>query len=128
LRIKQEGKNEPTFDIPVDEDFFLTILGSHLMKYDGGQLVQLPTLSCLKKSRLVALYFSAHWCGPCRRFTPMLCEMYLHLKATFAVHGLELIFVTSDHDNVSFKKYFSTMPWLAMPFEEASRRRSLSQR
>lgn len=57
----------------------------------------------------------------------MLCEMYLHLKATFAVHGLELIFVTSDHDNFSFKKYFSTMPWLAIPFEEASRRRSLSQ-
>jgi thiol-disulfide isomerase/thioredoxin len=30
----------------------------------------------LENKKLIALYFSAHWCGPCRKFTPQLVEYY----------------------------------------------------
>jgi hypothetical protein len=35
----------------------------------------------LMDNDLVGLYFSAHWCGPCRGFTPVFAEMYTQLKA-----------------------------------------------
>jgi hypothetical protein len=46
----------------------------------------------------------------------MLAELYLHLKEVFPTHGLEVVFVSSDRDQQSFDNYFSSMPWLAIPF------------
>eukprot|EP00362_Geleiidae_sp_MMETSP1317_P001610 CAMPEP_0201281072 /NCGR_PEP_ID=MMETSP1317-20130820/1206_1 /ASSEMBLY_ACC=CAM_ASM_000770 /TAXON_ID=187299 /ORGANISM="Undescribed Undescribed, Strain Undescribed" /LENGTH=68 /DNA_ID=CAMNT_0047589963 /DNA_START=32 /DNA_END=238 /DNA_ORIENTATION=- len=43
---------------------------------------------------LVAIYFSAHWCPPCREFTPILANFYNEAKA--AGHKLEVIFVSRD--------------------------------
>ena len=34
---------------------------------------------------LVLYYFSAHWCPPCRRFTPMLAEFYKVNNSQFRV-------------------------------------------
>jgi len=31
--------------------------------------------------KLVGLYFSAHWCGPCRQFTPILSKVYEEVRA-----------------------------------------------
>lgn len=60
------------------------------------------------------IYFSAHWCPPCRSFTPKLAEVYAELKAKQC--DLEVIFVSSDMDQSSFDEYYSSMPWLALPF------------
>lgn len=30
----------------------------------------------LRDKKLILFYFSAHWCPPCRAFTPILCEFY----------------------------------------------------
>ena len=30
------------------------------------------SVSCLNDKEVVGLYFSAHWCHPCRGFTPVL--------------------------------------------------------
>ena len=71
--------------------------------------------SALANKAGVALYFSAHWCPPCRQFTPILAETY---KKSYKEKGLEIIFVSSDRDDASFRDYFATMPWLALPFSE----------
>ncbi|KAL4277867.1 hypothetical protein GQ457_03G008080 [Hibiscus cannabinus] len=67
--------------------------------------------------KVVLLYFSAHWCPPCRAFTPKLVEVYKKLKANGK--AFEVIFVTIDIDQTSFEEYYSGMPWLALPFDDA---------
>ena len=37
----------------------------------------------------------------------------------------EIIFVSSDHDVEAFNEYRATMPWLAIPYEQASERTAL---
>lgn len=116
----------PLFDIPIDEPFFQTLLGPQLLHNstaNPGQQLQTPTTSTLSKSRLVALYFSAHWCPPCRKFTPMLIEVYEHLKEVVPDHGLEIVFVSSDRDEGGFRQYFGGMPWMAMPLDKERKQR-----
>lgn len=62
----------------------------------------------------ILLYFSAHWCPPCRAFLPKLIEAYNEIKSKD--HTFEVIFISSDKDQASFDDFFSGMPWLALPF------------
>ncbi|CAN8241008.1 unnamed protein product [Cochlearia groenlandica] len=72
----------------------------------------------------ILIYFSAHWCPPCRAFTPKLVEIYKQIKERDA--EFELIFISSDRDQESFDEYYSQMPWLALPFGD-SRKTSLAR-
>jgi nucleoredoxin len=75
------------------------------------------------KGKVFALYFSAHWCPPCRGFTPKLAEWYTNaLKAK----GLEVVFVSSDRDEGAFKEYFAEQPWLALDFSDRQAKEDLS--
>ena len=65
-------------------------------------------------SKVVALYFSAHWCPPCRQFTPMLINFYQDLKAMGI--DIEIVFCSADNDQSSYNEYYSIMPWCAIPF------------
>lgn len=78
----------------------------------------------LTSNQIVGLYFSAHWCGPCRAFTPRLISVYNELKSQ---HNFEIIFISSDRDQKSFENYFGSMPWLALSFEERALKSSLSE-
>ena len=53
-------------------------------------------------------------CPPCRGFTPTLVETYTKLKE--AGKNFEVVFVSSDRSEESYNDYFSTMPWLAIPY------------
>ena len=72
----------------------------------------------------ILLYFSAHWCPPCRAFLPTLIEAYNKIKAKDP--AFELVFISSDRDQTSFDDYFASMPWLAVPFGD-ERKKSLSR-
>jgi len=48
----------------------------------------------------------------------MLAEMYDHLSESNPIHGLEIVFVSGDRDEESFRHYYQTMPWKAIPFDQ----------
>ena len=72
------------------------------------------------------VYFSAHWCPPCRQFTPVLSEFYKNLKKTNS--NFELVFASSDKDESAFNEYYGEMPFLALPFSERSKKEALSKK
>ena len=79
-----------------------SLLGPKLLvKADGGAK---PTKTLLKDKSLVALYFSASWCPPCKTFSPLFREFY---NAAAKEKGLEVVYVSSDKDMESFKEYVS---------------------
>jgi len=81
-----------------------------------GDLIDVPAGDSPKYT---ALYFSAHWCPPCRMFTPKLVEWYKDFKKTHP--NFELVFVSSDRDEASMKEYIEgdKMPWPAVKFGQA---------
>ncbi|MBA3543024.1 MAG: hypothetical protein H0T83_01055 [Chthoniobacterales bacterium] len=70
---------------------------------------------------------SAHWCGPCRKFTPQLVEYYNRVAA--AHPEFELIFVSSDRSRFGWETYISEtkMPWLAIEYDQLAGLASLKQ-
>lgn len=71
------------------------------------------------------LIHSAHWCAPCRQFTPVLRKIYLNLKK--AGQPFEIVFCSKDSDQKGFDEYYGAMPWLAVDFKNAELRETLSQ-
>lgn len=97
------------------------ILGDKLQDGSG----EVSTADALAGKAAVALYFSAHWCPPCRGFTPQLASWYKeHLKEK----GLEVVFISSDRDEGAFKEYFAEMPWKALPYSDRERKEQLSKK
>ena len=64
------------------------------------------------------IYFSAHWCAPCRKTTPALVGFYRELKASHP--EVELIFVSADRDREAMLRYlrWAEMPWPALAWDE----------
>ena len=73
----------------------------------------------LLKNEIIGVYFSAHWCGPCRAFTPRLAQFYKNVNSE--KKQIEIIFNSADQDLKSFKEYFGTMPWIATPFDSPAK-------
>lgn len=102
---------------------------SNLTELLGDTLVQPGNSGTVATSKTlegktVGLYFSAHWCHPCRGFTPVLAERYEALKA--AGKDFEIVFVSSDRDEGSFDAYRGEMPWLALPYCNRDKKADLS--
>ena len=89
-------------------------------KLQGAGGAEVETSSLCGSGRYVGLYFSAHWCPPCRMFTPKLAEFY---KAfTKKNEGkLEIVFVSADGKLEEFNDYFKDMPWLSLPYADRDR-------
>jgi len=62
--------------------------------------------------KTVGFYFSAHWCPPCRTFTPSLVEFRDDNKDDF-----EIVFVSSDRSPQAQMDYMkeANMKWLTLP-------------
>ena len=65
------------------------------------------------KGKIVGIYFSAHWCPPCRTFTPSLVKFRDENKDDF-----EVVFVSGDKNEAAQKSYMkeTSMKWLTIKF------------
>jgi len=66
--------------------------------------------------QLIGLYFSAHWCPPCRAFSPKLVEFRDQCRRSKL--PFEVVFVSSDRDAKSMQGYMKDvkMAWPAIPY------------
>jgi len=101
---------------------FTDLLGPTLQSKEGST----STDKALAGLDAVLIYFSAHWCPPCRGFTPKLAQAYDNYKK--AGKKLEIVFVSSDKSQEAFDEYFADMPWLALPFSERDAKAKLSKK
>ena len=90
----------------------IEMIGPNLIKADGTSV---ETAKVLAGKKNVVFYFTASWCGPCRRFTPELVKFAdQHLDAKDFV----LVMVGSDKTAEAQNSYMkkSKMPFYAIPF------------
>jgi len=102
-------------------DQLMKLFGAELLTKDG----KVSTSEALSGATGIAIYFSAHWCPPCRGFTPKFAEKWTN---TYKAKGMKVVFVSSDRDQASFDEYYKEMPWLALPFENRDAKAALSKK
>eukprot|EP00408_Alexandrium_pacificum_P034252 CAMPEP_0171270312 /NCGR_PEP_ID=MMETSP0790-20130122/60643_1 /TAXON_ID=2925 /ORGANISM="Alexandrium catenella, Strain OF101" /LENGTH=428 /DNA_ID=CAMNT_0011739143 /DNA_START=78 /DNA_END=1364 /DNA_ORIENTATION=- len=100
---------------------FKELFGDKLQSKDGT----VDTESALGGKTAIFVYFSAHWCPPCRGFTPKLVEFH---NKHFGGKGFETVFVSSDKSSEQFDEYYGEMPWLALPFAKSDVKAALSKK
>ena len=98
------------------------LAGIQLQKKDGTFV---SSEEALKPAKRVALYFSAHWCPPCRKFTPLLKDVYNEVNEN--QKQFEVIYVPSDKTEEEMTKYHEEEhgDWFRIPFSETTLRESL---
>ena len=106
-------------DDKYDSAWIGELLGEELTNVKGEK-VNPSTL----KGKIVGLYFSAHWCPPCRQFTPKLVKFRDEMVKNHK--KFEIVFISSDRSEKDMQGYMkeTKMQWLAVPFNDA--RKSIS--
>ena len=97
------------------------LLGDTLLTKEG----EVPLNMALGGKKHVMLYFSAHWCPPCKQYTPELAKAY---AASTKQAETAIVFVSSDRDQKSFDSYYAEMPFYALPFAARDEAASLGEK
>jgi nucleoredoxin len=94
-----------------------TAVKGDLVSWQTGALARFDDEK-LRNKKLIALYFSAHWCGPCRKFTPDLVSYYNRVAPQHP--EFDIIFVSSDRSQFGMEEYMrdTKMPWPAIDFQK----------
>jgi nucleoredoxin len=101
-------------------------LKGDLVQYRNGSVVPVDD-SVIASKKLIAVYFSAHWCGPCRKFTPQLVEYYNRVAPQHP--EFEIVFYSHDRSASDFENYMreTNMPWLAIDFPKLKGKQGLTK-
>jgi thiol-disulfide isomerase/thioredoxin len=96
-------------------DAIYKFLKTDLVRCHNGSLVRADE-EALAHKKLFAFYFSAHWCQPCRKFTPQLVEYYNRVVAQHP--EFEIIFYSFDKSGSAMETYMreTNMPWPAIEY------------
>ncbi|CAF2584474.1 unnamed protein product [Rotaria sp. Silwood2] len=106
---------------------FNELLGEELVQHnESGDESSLISTNQLD-GKTVALYFSAHWCPPCRNFTPKLAKVFNEVNDEIK-NKLDIVFVSCDENQEGFNEYFKDMPWKALPFSNRDRSKILGEK
>jgi nucleoredoxin len=97
-----------------------------LVSSKNGVLSPHPDTAFEKKT-MIGLYFSAHWCGPCRKFTPELVAFYNRVAG--AHPEFEILFVSNDKSAAEMQGYMreAQMPWPAVSFDKIPNKAALTK-
>jgi nucleoredoxin len=100
-----------------------TYLDDRLVRLRGGTLEPLPPGALAGKS-YVALYFSAEWCAPCKKFTPLLVDYYQQVSKQRS--DFEVVYVSQDRSVEQMTRYMEQagfrFPAIAWEKVKASKR------
>lgn len=96
------------------DDTLARTAGSAFERLDRGRVTRATVPA---GTRMLAVYYGASWCGPCRAFVPELIAAYPRLRA----RGIEMLFVGDDASCAATLDYARTsrMPWLLLPCDRA---------
>jgi len=85
----------------------------HLMNSKGEKI----EIKALKEKKYIVFFWSASWCGPCRKFTPKLVEYY---KNNGGGDQFEVIFIGVDKTEEKMQAYMkkNVMKWPTIDFPE----------
>jgi len=114
--VTDKGRNGVSSD-PTGENFpwrppaFTDVFTGSVIDKNG---VEHSLASMSAECDAVGIYFSAHWCPPCRGFTPKLAESYTKMVA--AGKKWDVVFVSGDKSQSEFDEYLKEQPWKAIPF------------
>jgi len=104
---------------------FIDLLGGQLLSLEmvdeaHAQVHQHYTNEALSGKKVVGLYFSADWCGPCKQFTPDLVNFYDKMNSRRGKKDeFEIVWISRCRTVDDFGQYFTQMNWLALPPDEA---------
>lgn len=89
------------------------LIGTELVDAKGNK-VETSSLA----GKVIGLYFSASWCGPCKMFTPELVKFRDRNDEKF-----EVVFVSSDRSAEDQEEYMKDydMEWPAIPYDSPLR-------
>ncbi len=81
----------------------------------------------LPKKKLIALYFSAYWCAPCKKFTPLLVDFYNRVAPQHP--EFEIVFVSYDRSLMAMEDYMreTKMPWPAIDYAKLPEKGALKK-
>lgn len=127
-QILEEGKEKglPKDDKTLEEEYKLVLqvqnkalklkplFGDSHTHIAFGMHQSQPAVNLAVNSRIL-LYFSAHWCPPCKQFTPILANLY---NSVLKHRDVEVVFVSADKGAAEMGRYVaeSMMPWRAFPW------------
>jgi nucleoredoxin len=91
------------------------LAGKTLIRKSGDEV---SADEILKNKELILYYFSAHWCPPCRAFTPVLSDFYT--EVTDDDVPLEIVYVSSDQNPTQQMEYMNEAhgDWFAVKFAD----------
>ena len=123
---KRSAAPVPSTTAGVGQSAILPLLKGDLVAWRNGSLGHFDD-TALEKKTLIALYFSAHWCGPCRKFTPQLVEFYNRVAAQHP--EFEVIFVSDDRSAPEMQTYMRelNMPWPAIDYQKLAERAAIKK-
>lgn len=104
--------------------FYQNLLPSTLLHHANGKTCSFPLTEAVA-GKVIGFYFSAHWCPPCRNFTPKLIELYNQCRKEGK--SFEVIFCSADHSEEEFSSYYSSMPWAAVEYGNEKREEIMHQ-